>query len=166
MPDLFNLNLPTIGKKGTVEQRLEKLEAYLINLTEQLRFTLANLDPEDNFSTTALQVYTSTSKGEKGSPGKSAYQYAVEQGYEGNETEFAQSLAGISDMETDISQVQSSLVNLGTNVASLQNDLQELDTDVGNINTEISGIETTIENILERLAQAEEDIAQLQGGQV
>ena len=93
MPDLFNLNLPTIGRKGSVEDRVKALESYLTQLTEQMRFTLANLDPEDNFSATALKVYTSTSKGEKGSPGKSAYQYAKEAGFEGTEEEFALLLA-------------------------------------------------------------------------
>ena len=157
MPDLFNLNLPTIGKKGTVEQRLEKLEAYLINLTEQLRFTLANLDPEDNFSTTALQVYTSTSKGEKGSPGKSAYQYAVEQGYEGTETEFAQALAGVSDIQADIEQLQTKQTAMEAEIEGAQKDIQDAEESIGNI-------EADMESALNRLTLAEENIAKLMGG--
>ena len=102
MPDLFNLNLPTIGRKGSVEDRVKALESYLTQLTEQMRFTLANLDPEDNFSTTALKVYTSTSKGEKGSPGKSAYQYAKEAGFEGTEEEFALLLASFQTLSDTV----------------------------------------------------------------
>lgn len=157
MPDLFNLNLPTIGKKGTVEQRLEKLEAYLINLTEQLRFTLANLDPEDNFSTTALQVYTSTSKGEKGSPGKSAYQYAVEQGYEGTETEFAQALAGVSDIQADVEQLQTEQTTMKAEMEGAQKDIQDAEERIGST-------EADIVNISNRLTVAEKNIAELMGG--
>lgn len=157
MPDLFNLNLPTIGKKGTVEQRLEKLEAYLINLTEQLRFTLANLDPEDNFSTTALQVYTSTSKGEKGSPGKSAYQYAVEQGYEGTETEFAQALAGVSDIQADVEQLQTEQTTMKAEIEGAQKDIQDAEERIGST-------EADIVNISNRLTVAEENITELMGG--
>ena len=105
MPDLFNLNLPTIGRKGSVEDRVKALESYLTQLTEQMRFTLANLDPEDNFSATALKVYTSTSKGEKGSPGKSAYQYAKEAGYEGTEDEFATLLASIKALSDTVAEI-------------------------------------------------------------
>lgn len=144
MPDLFNLNLPTIGSKGTVDQRLEKLEAYLTNLTEQLRFTLANLDPEDNFSTTALKVYTSTSKGEKGNPGKSAYEYAKDQGYEGSETEFAQALSAVSGIAADIYDLQSKVQTIEQSIASLNEDITDI----------------TI-----RLMQAEADITQLKGGE-
>ena len=157
MPDLFNLNLPTIGKKGTVEQRLEKLEAYLINLTEQLRFTLANLDPEDNFSTTALQVYTSTSKGEKGSPGKSAYQYAVEQGYEGTETEFAQALAGVSDIQADVEKLQTEQATMEAEIEGVQGSIQDAEERIGST-------EADIVNISNRLTAAEENIAELMGG--
>lgn len=157
MPDLFNLNLPTIGKKGTVEQRLEKLEAYLINLTEQLRFTLANLDPEDNFSTTALQVYTSTSKGEKGSPGKSAYQYAVEQGYEGTETEFARALAGVSDIQADVEKLQTEQATMEAEIEGAQKDIQDAEERIGST-------EADIVNISNRLTVAEENIAELMGG--
>ena len=165
MPDLFNLNLPTIGKKGTVEQRLEKLEAYLINLTEQLRFTLANLDPEDNFSTTALQVYTSTSKGEKGSPGKSAYQYAVEQGYKGSEEDFARALSGISEMESDIALLETNLASMDANVGDLREGIQGAEKNIVSLEESLGILETDISSLEARLSQAEEDIAQLKGGE-
>ena len=127
MPDLFNLNLPTIGRKGPVEDRVKALESYLTQLTEQMRFTLANLDPEDNFSATALKVYTSTSKGEKGSPGKSAYQYAKEAGYEGSEDEFAIVLASIPALAASVLEIQTvTLVDILDRLEVVETALNEL----------------------------------------
>lgn len=127
MPDLFNLNLPTIGRKGSVEDRVKALESYLTQLTEQMRFTLANLDPEDNFSATALKVYTSTSKGEKGSPGKSAYQYAKEAGYEGSEDEFAIVLASIPALAASVLEIQTvTLVDILERLEVVETALNEL----------------------------------------
>lgn len=150
MPDLFNLNLPIIGRKGSVEDRVKALESYLTQLTEQMRFTLANLDPEDNFSATALKVYTSTSKGEKGSPGKSAYQYARDAGYKGTENEFAILLASIPSL-------QAAVTELDTLVKGMNERVNTLETNVKNIN------EVTLADILDRLEAAEMELKELKG---
>lgn len=150
MPDLFNLNLPTIGRKGSVEDRVKALESYLTQLTEQMRFTLANLDPEDNFSATALKVYTSTSKGEKGSPGKSAYQYARDAGYKGTESEFAILLASIPSLQAAVTELDTISKDLKERADGHEESIKEIN-------------EVKFADILMRLEAVEKELKELKG---
>lgn len=68
MADMLNFNLPQIGGDEDTKKQLKRLERYLASMTEQLRFTLANLDPETNFSTQALAQWNSAT-GSGGSGG-------------------------------------------------------------------------------------------------
>ena len=52
--------------------------------------------------------------GEKGADGKSAYQYAVDGGYEGTEEEFAKLLNGISNLQDDVESLENMIYPIGS----------------------------------------------------
>ena len=68
MADFLSFNLPQLGGED-VKKQLKRLEQYLQSMTDQLRFTLANLDPEENFSSQALAQWNSATGGGSGGGG-------------------------------------------------------------------------------------------------
>lgn len=68
MADFLSFTLPQLGGED-VKKQLKRLEQYLQSMTDQLRFTLANLDPEENFSSQALAQWNSATGGGSGGGG-------------------------------------------------------------------------------------------------
>ena len=68
MADFLSFNLPQLGGED-VKKQLKRLEQYLQSMTDQLRFTLANLDPEENFSSQTLAQWNSATGGGSGGGG-------------------------------------------------------------------------------------------------
>lgn len=68
MADFLNFDLPQLGGDDTKKQ-LKKISQYLQSMTDQLRFTLANLDPEENFNSQALAQWNSAVGGSSGGGG-------------------------------------------------------------------------------------------------
>ena len=91
MADMLNFNLPQISGDEDTKKQLKRLERYLASMTEQLRFTLANLDPETNFSTQALAQWNSAtgSGGSSGGGGSGGGSGSGGSGGEGVETLFS-----------------------------------------------------------------------------
>lgn len=60
MPGSFltaDTSMPDLSKAGSTEEKLEMIQNYLYMLLENLRYTLRNLDPSENFNASAVDKW-------------------------------------------------------------------------------------------------------------
>ena len=105
----------------------------------------------------------------KGETGKTAYQYAVENGYEGTEEEFQENvtLAGNSGqhfatLDSDVAALDSRLDTAESDIDTLEDTTGGLDTRLTAAENDIDSLETSTSGLNTRLTAAESDIDALQ----
>lgn len=101
----------------------------------------------------------------RGADGKSAYQVAVDGGYDGTEIEFNDALAKINDLPTDAYTKSEADQKFATNasVTSISNTVNNLQTVVNGHTTDISNLESSMTAAKGEIDSLQSDVADLQG---
>ena len=98
----------------------------------------------------------------KGETGKTAYQYAVENGYEGTEEEFQENVTLAGNSGQHFATLDSDVAALDSRLDSAESDIDTLEDTTGGLNTRLTAAEGNITSQDTRLTTAESDIDALE----